>query len=104
MGFCSQARRLYWHSTSYALTNTHFVVPTSSLLFFVLPQRKVTKESGTLAYRSARQSSYTAHNPDSADTAIADRALIKFAPSAKFQSAAVCLLRVPLCGGSAIVE
>jgi hypothetical protein len=51
--------------------------PASSLLFFVLPQRKVTKESGTFANRSARKSSYTAHNPDSADTAIADHALIQ---------------------------
>ncbi len=28
---------------------THLLMPTASLLFFVLPQRKVTKESGTLA-------------------------------------------------------
>jgi hypothetical protein len=51
-------------------------VPTSSFLFFVLPQRKETKESGTLANSSAGQSSYTACNPDSADTAIADQLLI----------------------------
>jgi hypothetical protein len=54
------------------------LLPTSSFLFFVLPQRKETKESGTFANRSARKRSYTACNPDSAETAIADQLLILF--------------------------
>ena len=35
-------------------------LPTASLLFFVLPQRKVTKENGTFANRSAGKRSSAA--------------------------------------------
>jgi hypothetical protein len=39
---------------------SHFAVPAASLLFFVLPQRKVTKENGIFSNSSARKKSYTA--------------------------------------------
>ena len=55
-------------------------MPSVSYFSFACAQRKVTKESGIPnafgTNRSARKSSYTACNPDSAETAIADRVVI----------------------------